>query len=146
MTHDPAADDPGAQFARPVARFPAAAYGLDLEKEPIDALLHAALANLLALAGLAEHISEAKTVRAALAQLDVDVNIRRTYAYRLLARRVRREEQTCWLCLEPIDMTALPRSPRSWSLDHVIPLARGGAPLDRGNARAAHLGCNSASR
>ena len=69
---------------------------------------------------------------------------RRTYAYRLLCRRVRLEERTCWLCLRPIDMTAAPRTRWSWSLDHVIPINRGGAPLDRSNARAAHYGCNSA--
>jgi 5-methylcytosine-specific restriction endonuclease McrA len=72
------------------------------------------------------------------------VTTRRTYAYRLLCARVRREEQTCWLCSEPIDMQATPRTPRSWSLDHVIALNQGGAPLDRGNARAAHYGCNAA--
>jgi 5-methylcytosine-specific restriction endonuclease McrA len=74
----------------------------------------------------------------------------RSHAYRTLARAVRREEHTCWLCGHPIDLALPYRDPHtgkvntaSWSLDHVIPIAAGGPPTDRTNCRAAHYGCNS---
>ncbi|MFI6819254.1 HNH endonuclease [Nonomuraea sp. NPDC050328] len=51
--------------------------------------------------------------------------------------------RVCWICGEEIDMAAPPRTPRSWSLDHVVPLDKGGAETDPANARAAHYGCNS---
>lgn len=64
-------------------------------------------------------------------------------AWRTLARQVRREEQDCWLCGRPIDPRAPARTRWSFSVDHVIPISKGGHPLDRRNARAAHYGCNS---
>ena len=76
---------------------------------------------------------------------------RKSHAYRALCRTVRREEDRCWLCLHPIDLALSYRDPRtgrvnpmSWSLDHVVPINKGGPELDRRNARAAHFGCNSA--
>lgn len=77
--------------------------------------------------------------------------IRSSVAYRALCRTVRREEHTCWLCRQPIDVTLPYRdpgtgrvNPRSWSLDHVLPLDDWPhLGLDRTNARAAHLSCNS---
>lgn len=64
-------------------------------------------------------------------------------AYNDLRAQVRREEGSlCWLCPNPIDMTARAPDDDSWSLDHVIPLNKGGSLLDRSNARASHLGCN----
>lgn len=65
-------------------------------------------------------------------------------AYRRLCARVKAEEPSCWLCSKPIDPDAPPRTRWSFSLDHVTPRSRGGSVMDRGNARAAHYGCNSA--
>lgn len=65
-------------------------------------------------------------------------------AYWALRKQVKREEPTCWLCGQPWDPAAAPRTPRSFSLDHVTPLSHGGSLTDRANARAACLGCNSA--
>lgn len=48
----------------------------------------------------------------------------------------------CWLCRQPIDYR-LRRGPASWSLDHRIPLSKGGPLLDWTNFRPAHLRCNS---
>jgi 5-methylcytosine-specific restriction endonuclease McrA len=67
---------------------------------------------------------------------------RNGHAWRTVSARVRREEPTCWLCLLPIDPAAAPRSPLSFSVDHVIPLHHNGPLLDRANLRAAHLRCN----
>ncbi|AHW63915.1 Hypothetical protein CGLY_07350 [Corynebacterium glyciniphilum AJ 3170] len=48
----------------------------------------------------------------------------------------------CWICGEPIDM-ALPHDhKRAFTLDHVVPIARGGRVLDE--TRYAHRDCNSA--
>jgi len=53
----------------------------------------------------------------------------------------------CWLCGQPIDLSIRwnPRCPDPGygTLDHLRPLARGGAPLDLRNLRPAHYGCNS---
>ena len=47
----------------------------------------------------------------------------------------------CYLCGEPINDAILHPDPMSGSIDHVIPLVRGGTGL-RDNLRAAHLVCN----
>lgn len=57
---------------------------------------------------------------------------------------LRAQHHDCWLCGQPIDYNAPPRTRWSYSTDHVTPLSHDGAPLDPGNLRAAHYGCNSA--
>jgi hypothetical protein len=49
----------------------------------------------------------------------------------------------CWICHRPIDLSLPPRSPWSFSVDHVVPLQYGGAELDPSNLRPSHLGCNA---
>lgn len=63
-------------------------------------------------------------------------------AYRRAKAQVRREERTCWLCGEPIDLALTFPHPRSFSVDHVQPVELAGAQTDRRNMRAAHLRCN----
>ena len=46
-------------------------------------------------------------------------------------------------CGLPIDWQAKPRTRWSFSADHVVPLARDGAPLDPTNLAVMHYGCNS---
>lgn len=53
-----------------------------------------------------------------------------------------RDEWTCKLCLQPIDAEIAWPDPKSPSMDHVIPLSRGGAHAMH-NVQSAHLGCNS---
>jgi 5-methylcytosine-specific restriction endonuclease McrA len=65
------------------------------------------------------------------------------HAWRRLCAQVYAEESVCWLCGNTVDMSAAPRTPQSRSVDHVIPLTRGGDPLDRANLRLAHYGCNA---
>jgi 5-methylcytosine-specific restriction endonuclease McrA len=50
---------------------------------------------------------------------------------------------TCWLCEERIDLTLRWPHSKSLSIDHVVPLAKGGAPYDLANLRPAHVGCNT---
>lgn len=52
-----------------------------------------------------------------------------------------RDGWVCGICGDHIDRDAVARSPESASVDHVIPLARGGHHV-RANVQAAHLGCN----
>lgn len=56
-----------------------------------------------------------------------------------------RDNWTCQICFEPIDRKAKSPAPWSRSLDHRIPLARGGEH-SRANCQAAHLWCNSAKK
>lgn len=54
-----------------------------------------------------------------------------------------RDGWRCSLCDKPIDRDAHYTDPQSLSIDHVIPLSKGGTDtLD--NLRAAHMGCNAA--
>lgn len=53
-----------------------------------------------------------------------------------------RDGWTCQLCHEPIDPSITWPHSKSPSIDHVIPLSRGGAHA-MANVQSAHLGCNS---
>ncbi|MEV0470229.1 HNH endonuclease [Streptomyces prunicolor] len=54
----------------------------------------------------------------------------------------------CWWCGGPIryDITGRPaqRHRDAFTLDHALPLSKGGDLLDPANARSAHRRCNSA--
>lgn len=52
-----------------------------------------------------------------------------------------RDGWTCQICLTPVDRSAKFPSPASVSLDHIIPIARGGKH-SRANSQTACLGCN----
>lgn len=61
-----------------------------------------------------------------------------------LTTQVRAEESDCWLCGRAIDKTLPPRTPRSFSVDHVKPKSKyPELRYVRANLRAAHYGCNS---
>lgn len=53
-----------------------------------------------------------------------------------------RDGWTCHLCKKPIDQTAQVPHPQAATIDHIIPLAKGGAH-ERANVAAAHFLCNS---
>lgn len=53
-----------------------------------------------------------------------------------------RYDFTCHLCLQRIDITEHPNSPRGATRDHVIPLSRGGLDVIE-NLRPAHRDCNT---
>lgn len=54
-----------------------------------------------------------------------------------------RDRWRCGICRDPVDRDRKHPDPLSASLDHVIPLARGGTHSD-GNVQLAHLACNIA--
>ena len=57
--------------------------------------------------------------------------------------RVKAEESVCHLCLEPVDKTLPVGVPGAAEVDEIVPVSRGGDPLDRSNCRLAHKSCNS---
>ena len=44
-----------------------------------------------------------------------------TWKWRKIRERVRRQRLPCALCTRPIDYTATPPDPQSFSLDHIVP-------------------------
>ena len=56
--------------------------------------------------------------------------------------RVLREEDTCWICGQPVDKALPPLLPGSPEVDEVVPVSLGGSPIDRANCRLAHRLCN----
>ena len=70
-------------------------------------------------------------------------------AYRRLKARERRrweratQPPLCWRCGLEIDMSARHPDPGTFTLDHVVPLARGGDLVDPLNVAPCHLSCNS---
>lgn len=71
-------------------------------------------------------------------------NPRNGRPYRRMCEAQRAMGLPCWLCGQDIDYQADPRSRRSFTLDHAVPLSLGGDLLDPANARSAHRACNSA--
>jgi hypothetical protein len=73
----------------------------------------------------------------------VTTNIRSGRPYRRLQAQVFAEETLCWLCGGWVDPSLPPNHDMARSVDHVVPLGRGGNLLDRRNARLAHRIHNS---
>ncbi|MEU5133426.1 HNH endonuclease [Streptomyces californicus] len=71
-------------------------------------------------------------------------NPRNGRPYRRLVAAVKAQGDPCARCGHNIDPTLDARHPLSFTLDHVVPLSRGGDLLDPANARSMHRRCNSA--
>ena len=56
-------------------------------------------------------------------------------------KAIRREKPPCALCGDPNDYALRSPDPMSFEVDHVVPIARGGAD-DLRNKQAAHRKCN----
>jgi 5-methylcytosine-specific restriction endonuclease McrA len=63
--------------------------------------------------------------------------------YKLSARLKKELPPYCWICSEEIDLTLHHTHKKSWTLDHMVPLSKGGDPYDENNLRPAHRDCNS---
>ena len=72
-------------------------------------------------------------------------NPRRSNGHRRnkVRRRVLAEEDTCWLCGQPVDKTLHYLEPGAPEVDEVVPVSLGGSPFDRNNCRLAHRLCNA---
>jgi 5-methylcytosine-specific restriction endonuclease McrA len=75
-------------------------------------------------------------------------NPRNGRPYRALCVRQRALGLPCWLCGHNIAYEIrgpeAGKHPLAFTLDHLVPLSRGGDLLDPANARSAHRRCNSA--
>lgn len=58
---------------------------------------------------------------------------------------IKRSGAGCHICGQPIDYSLPYLDPMAFEVDHLVPLARGGAD-DLSNKRAAHRRCNSTKR
>lgn len=51
-------------------------------------------------------------------------------------------QQICGICGQPVDMSLKYPDPMSKTVDHIIPIAKGGHPSDLSNLQLAHRWCN----
>ena len=63
-------------------------------------------------------------------------------ARRKLRARLRAEGRPCHICGQPIDYSLPAGHPWSFEVDEIVPVSRGGSPLDYRNVGAAHRICN----
>ena len=68
-------------------------------------------------------------------------NVRNGRPYRRLVAAQKARGLPCARCGGYINPHLDPRSPWSFTLDHIVPLSRGGSLLDPGNARSMHRRC-----
>ena len=64
-----------------------------------------------------------------------------------LRNRLRAEGRGCWICRafgrpDAIDYSLPARHPRSFEVDELVPVSKGGSPTDYDNVDAAHRECN----
>ncbi|MGA6159604.1 HNH endonuclease [Stenotrophomonas sp. NPDC087984] len=71
-------------------------------------------------------------------------NPRNGRPYRRLVASLKAAGHPCWICGYSIPPGLDARHPLSFTLDHVVPLSKGGDLTDPANARSAHRRCNSA--
>lgn len=64
------------------------------------------------------------------------------HARRKLRARLRAERRPCHICELAIDYELPAGDPMSFEVDEIVPVSRGGDPLDYANVDAAHRICN----
>lgn len=55
-----------------------------------------------------------------------------------------RTQVNCGICGQPVDKTLKAPDPMSATVDHIIPVSKGGHPSDLANLQLAHRWCNRA--
>lgn len=63
-------------------------------------------------------------------------------AYNRNKKRIYATQDTCAICGKPVDMELKFPHPLSKTVDHIIPVAKGGHPSDLANLQLAHFICN----
>lgn len=63
--------------------------------------------------------------------------------WREVQEQVWAEETVCRFCNQPVDQTLHHNHPMARNVDHVVPIAHGGAMYERSNLRLSHRRCNS---
>ena len=76
-----------------------------------------------------------------------NVRYKNTNAREKLRRRLKAEHRDCWICREfgrvaTIDYSLPAGHPMSFEVDELVPVSKGGSPLDYNNVDAAHRRCN----
>lgn len=61
---------------------------------------------------------------------------------RALAARVKAMGMPCWICGLPIDPMRKAGDPLSFELDELVPVSKGGSPVDFENTAGSHRACN----
>ena len=69
-------------------------------------------------------------------------NPRRRSGRDALVRRVRALGEPCWICGLPIDATLPAGHPLAFELDELVPVSKGGSPVDFANTAGSHRCCN----
>src|SRR5690625_4637150 len=57
-------------------------------------------------------------------------------------KRILATQNTCGICGHPVDFSLKTPHPMSPTIDHIIPIAKGGHPSDIDNLQLAHWTCN----
>lgn len=57
-------------------------------------------------------------------------------------KKIYATQQVCGICGKPVDFTLRYPNPLAPSIDHIIPIDRGGHPSDISNLQLAHWTCN----
>ena len=63
-------------------------------------------------------------------------------AYARNRKRIMMSESICGICGRPVDMSLKAPDPMSPTVDHIIPINKGGHPSDMNNLQVAHWICN----
>lgn len=62
--------------------------------------------------------------------------------YKKLKKVIFATQSVCGICGQPVNFDKVFPDPWSATLDHIIPVSKGGNPLSIDNAQLAHLQCN----
>ena len=71
-----------------------------------------------------------------------DSRYRNGYARRKLRAWLKAQGLPCHLCGLPIDYSLPAGHPMSYEVDEIVPVSKGGSPIDRNNVAPAHRICN----
>jgi 5-methylcytosine-specific restriction endonuclease McrA len=63
-------------------------------------------------------------------------------AFERAKKAIYASQSVCGICGRPVDKSYKYPHPLSPCIDHIIPIAKGGHPSDRGNLQLAHWCCN----
>ena len=69
-------------------------------------------------------------------------NDRNGHRRRILRARLKAQGRPCHICGQPIDYSLPAGNPMSFEVDEIVPVSRGGSPIDMGNVAPAHRICN----
>lgn len=64
------------------------------------------------------------------------------YEYERNRKKILATQEICGICGKPVDKSLKYPDPMSPTVDHIIPLAKGGHPADMSNLQLAHRCCN----